>query len=68
MAVAQGELMMEVQAAIKRGWEFSFEAGERKFGWVQFTAKKGEMEIEDFRGLDALLGEIHRKDFPDEGF
>ncbi len=64
-AIAQYELMEAMQAAVKRGWVFTFDCGERKFHSNIAIAEKGVSKVKDYNGLDDMFRKIQEIDFPE---
>ena len=65
MTIAQYELMESLQAAVKRGWTFTFDCGERKFQSNTAKATKGDHVIDDYGGFDEMFRKIGEIDFPE---
>lgn len=65
MTVAQYELMESLQAAVQRGWTFTFDHGERKFQSNRATATKGDHVVCDYGGWDEMFRKIAAIDFPE---
>jgi hypothetical protein len=63
MFVSQGELAMEIQQAIKKGWEFEFNEGERKFNNASISARKGEIIRTAYCGVGELLALISQYEY-----
>jgi hypothetical protein len=63
--VADGENAMSIQSVVKRGWTLDFEAGERKFGWTSFKAKRGETLVKGST-LDEVIHQVNKIDFPQD--
>lgn len=63
--IAQYELMECLQNAVKRGWTFTFDHGERKFQSNHAVATKGEHVVNDYGGLNEMFNKITQIDFPE---
>ncbi len=64
-AIAQYELLESMQAAVKRGWTFTFDTGERKFGSNKAIATKDNYTVYDYNGIEDMFSKINEIDFPE---
>lgn len=66
--ISQYDLAESIQAAVQRGWVFTFEAGERKFHSNIAKAMKGDHVFYDCNGWDDMFRKIMEVDFPQPSY